>query len=118
MSLCNLGIMGARYGRTGFSLPTSIDIQRGKSTQLVIPHIVSLVTIGTQLDIKLRQAAGSELSFVTFTEQIGETVINIDTSNIPLGEYVLQLESFSTLQLKSTLKSEEISITVSGCSLD
>ena len=118
MGLCNLGIMGARYGRTGFSLPTSIEIQSGKSSQLVVPHIVSLVSIGTQLDINLRQATGDELSFVTFTEQSGETLIAIDTLNIPVGVYVLKLESFSTLQLKSTLKSEEISIIVSGCSLD
>ena len=29
MSLCNIGIMGARYGRVGFSLPTDIEIQSG-----------------------------------------------------------------------------------------
>ena len=46
------------------------------------------------MDISVRQAVGNVVSFVTLTEQTGQTLVDIDTTNVQSGEYSLVLESF------------------------
>ena len=75
-----------------------------------MPKIYSDITIGTVLDINLR----SNLSFVTFTENIGSTDVHIDSYCLDNGVYDLNLQSFNKLsKAKSTLKADNITISVS-----
>ena len=63
----------------------------------------------------LRQKTGSELSWVTFTDQPFYTEIKLDPMTIAEGAYVLLIESFddnSGLTIKSTLKAETITVQV------
>ena len=79
MELCSIGIMGTQYNRDEI-LPETIEIDSEGLTTLEIPDIYSAMSIGNQLDIKLRQASGSELSFVSLKEQIGSTLVQIDVN--------------------------------------
>ena len=77
MELCSIGIMGTQYIRDE-TLPETIEIDSEGLMTLTIPNIYSAMSIGNQLDIKLRQASGFELSFVSLKEQIGSTLVQID----------------------------------------
>ena len=79
MELCSIGIMGTQYIRDE-TLPETIEIDSEGLMTLTIPNIYSAMSIGNQLDIKLRQASGSELSFVSLKEQIGSTLVQIDVN--------------------------------------
>ena len=65
------------------------------------------------MNINLRQASGSVLSFVTLTEQSDQTLVNIDATGVQPAEYSLILESFDqNSSVKSTLRTDEITIHV------
>ena len=107
-----MGVFGTRYIRDD-PLPASIELAKGTTQTLTVPHIYSQYTIGTTLAINLRQ--GSEtLSFVSFEEQNSETIVTIDATGVEEGDaYDLTLESFNTLSTaKSALKTDLIKLTV------
>ena len=112
--MCSVGVYGTQYVRDGEAVPSSIEIDKGKSTTLSIKHIYSKLTITNSLSINLRQS-GSTLPFVTFTEQSDSTDVVINTTGVDPGEYSLTLESFNTLSLaQSALKTDSMTITVVG----
>ena len=64
---------------------------------LAIDNIYSSIAIGNELNINLRQSAGSDqLSFVSLDEQNGYTNVEISVDGVEAGEYLLCLESFDT----------------------
>ena len=56
MSLCNLGIMGTRYVRDE-SFEESIEIIKGNSISILVPHVYSELPIANELEINLRLAS-------------------------------------------------------------
>ena len=77
MELCSVGIMGTQYVREQ-TVPETLEITQEGLTTLTIPNIYSAFDIGNQLDINLRQVPGNELSYVSFTEETGQTLVNIN----------------------------------------
>ena len=55
----------------------------------------------------------SELSFLTISEEDGQSILHIDSEGIPLGDYELKLESYDALSSNLvTLKTDTIQIVV------
>ena len=78
-----------------------------------MPHVYSEERIGNELAIDLRQKAGTELPFVTFTNKATATDVVIDATGVMPGEYTLDLEAFDTnSSVKSTLKTDTVKIVV------
>ena len=50
--------------------------------------------IGNQLDINIRQASGTELSFVNFSQNDSQILVEIDVDNDTPLESILTLESY------------------------
>ena len=67
-SICTVGVFGTRYVRDGDPLPSSIEIAQGEVFRLRVPHIYSEFTIGTTLNINLRQGVSTYLDFVSIME--------------------------------------------------
>ena len=126
MSLCNIGIMGTKYVRTigSYQAPDSlvyISTESAPSTK--ISHIVadSSYSISNTLEITLRQKVGSELPFVSFsTRSSGYQSFIVDPAlnNIGEGPHKLYLESYDAKSggIDSTLRTDEIEITIRDCS--
>ena len=55
ISICNLSLIGTKYGRSE-EIPTQIDVLQGEKATIVVPHIKSELEIGTKLAINLRQS--------------------------------------------------------------
>ena len=62
----------------------------------------------------MRQKAGSELSWVTFTEETETKVHFTPDSSVVPGKYTVELESFDdNSAVKSALNTDTITVTVS-----
>ena len=80
MELCSLGIMGSQYVRDQ-TLPSTLEISKEDLTYLTVANIYSAMPIGNELNINLRQSEGSELAFVTLTEEADQTIVTLDAKN-------------------------------------
>ena len=103
-----------RYSRAT-PAPTDLEVLLGATKTESIVKITPEFPIVNNLDIMMRQQAGTELSWVTFTEDT-ETQVHFapDTSVAP-GEYTVVLESFdNNSAVKSALKTDTITVTVTS----
>ena len=114
MGVCSFGIIGTKYVRAASLIPTSVEVTQGDTLSVFIPHIYSDFAIGTEMAIDLRQADGTELSFVTLINQSGTTEVFIDAIGVVTGDdYELVLQSFNALTtVQSSLKTDIIEVTV------
>ena len=67
-SICTIGVFGTRYVRDEDPLPNLIEVVQGEVFRLSVLNIYSEFTIGTTLDINLRQAASNPHNFVSIIE--------------------------------------------------
>ena len=77
-SICSLGVIGTRYVRDGESLPSEITLVVGDSWSFSLEHIYSEITIGTTLQIAVREKNGSNL--ISLNERESATDLSIDTA--------------------------------------
>ena len=115
MSLCHLGLFGALYKRTT-PVPSSLEVLIGSPATLDVEKITADATtpITNTLDITLRQKAGTELSWITFTQDSLVTKVKFapDASVAP-GDYTVVLESFDQAGgVYSALKTDTIAVKV------
>ena len=112
-NLCHLGIMGTEYVRTT-SVLDSIVVNAGDTQSFPVEHIVSSLSITTDLEINLRQQPGKELSFISFVESSDSTQVTIEASLLICdATYELTLESFNSLStVQAALKTDEITIQI------
>ena len=85
--------MGTEYVRTE-APPTEIELKQGSTMTLNIQHIRSALTIGNTLQINMRQRSGTELNFISLTNNFSSTDLIIDGNSLTPGDYELFLESF------------------------
>ena len=112
MSLCSIGVMGALYIRAE-TLPERIDLYEGESLRLAVPHIFNEFSTGTEHTINLRQANSSQLPFVAISEEIGQSIVLMDSAGAAIGDYELQLESYDASgSIQSTLKTDIIQVSI------
>lgn len=115
MSLCSIGLMGASYVRDE-PLTEVIEVTQGQQVSFSVAHIYDEHTNGeVPLAVNLRQAAGAAdtLSFVSLVESESASVVAIDASSTPVGNYTLRLESFDSLSpIKTTLRADQVTIVV------
>ena len=76
---------------------SSVSLVTENHASLSVDHVQSLIKLPTPPKINLRQKPGSELEFVTLTNQATSTHVTIDGSGVLPGEYTLFLESFNEL---------------------
>jgi len=69
MSICSLGLFGTRYKRLT-EVPSSFEVLKGATKTLSIERVAAdeKFKITNKIDINLRQKAGTELPWVTFTQ--------------------------------------------------
>jgi len=74
LSVCSLAIFGTEYTRAT-TVPTEVKVIKGRTHSLSVEKIKadSRFPIANTLNIKLRQKAGSEISWVTFIEGTDST---------------------------------------------
>ena len=78
------------------SVKDSIIVKSGMKGTLDVNHVYSSINLPISFSIDLRQKFGSELTFVTLTNSISSTNVEIDATFLPTGEYTLVLEAFDS----------------------
>lgn len=113
ITLCHVAVMGSEYIRVG-SLPDSIFMYTGDTQTLTLDAITSKYTIGNTLDIRLRQKAGEERSFVSITQGDPHTIeVAPQTSDTFEGDiYFESIDANSNAETPSVLKYDTVSLTV------
>lgn len=84
-----------------------------------VPHVHAKDLIGNTLAIKLRLAADSDFTSVSFVNGATATKVTIDTTGLAAGSYTVALESYDTnAGVYSTLKLDTVTIQVTEPSAD
>ena len=80
---------------------------------LSIPHIHDEFTTVIVDSINLRQSLANPLPFITISEDVAKSIVNIYSTGVEIGEYDLSLESFdASSEVKATLKTDLVKVTV------
>ena len=111
VSICSAAVFGTTYARPTTAL-TALSLGYGVKISYKIGHIAAEDAIGNIISIDLRQKSGSELDFVSFTNNSADTDVEIDGAT--LGDHTLILESYdlNSKGVNSALKTDTITITV------
>lgn len=94
VSLCHLGIYGTNYIRD-IPVPAQVSLAQGETTSFEVLHVYSELTIGTALDIALRQ--DSAYAMVTIVNGATSSKVTIDATGVEPGSYQLELGAFNKL---------------------
>ena len=96
-----------------------MTIKTGNKESFAIDHVASTVTLPILPSINLRQSSASSLGFVTIANGASQGIVTINTTVAAVGTYSLVLESYDTAAPSSTLKTDFVTIYVTGakCSL-
>ena len=99
MSLCNVGIMGTKYVRTGSYKPeaTYSFSTTSPSKTIHVSFITASPAIGNTLDIRLRLRNAADLSWVRISNYVPEynrEAVKVTPSLATVGTYTLYLESY------------------------
>ena len=89
--------MGTRYERST-EIQSEVEIIIGQEAENIeIEHIESVLMVGYQVEINLRQV--STLDFIQMVRSDSSTTIVFDNTSIQAGEYVMIIESFDALSV-------------------
>jgi len=115
ISLCHLAIFGTKYERKS-PVPSLIEVFIGILYTLTVEKIQADTTlpIANTLDIRLKQKLGTEISWLTFTEEKLKTKVNFAASaSVPIVDVNIVLESYDFAGgVYSALKTDTITVRV------
>lgn len=81
------------------------------SYTLEIPHIYSVLPIGNDIEIQIRQV--SQLNFISITRNSSNSIVTVLGELTETGTYEFVFESYDDLSpIKSALKTDSISLVI------
>ena len=112
VSICNLGIMGTKYVRDT-PVPSEVTLKMGETNVFLVEDIYAEIPIANTIVPRLRQAAGSELDWITINVQTGSSEVQIDATALQVGVYEILLESYDfSSPIGTTLKTDKIVVKI------